>query len=182
MFKAETEIEFRKTRRLMSPHDVLIAGAWRVADSSGEFQAENPATKTVLDGAYPVSRWSDCDAALCSAVEAWEAMRGMPRDSIARFLEVFADRIDGRKDELSSMANLETALPVAPRLADIGCGRLSRRFVGADHHRYNLGHSFTLWVDRPCLRVWTQQLPVCLWELVGRRFRGGDCGWQPGRR
>ncbi len=115
----------------MSPHDVLIAGAWRVADSSGEFQAENPATKTVLDGAYPVSRWSDCDAALCSAVEAWEAMRGMPRDSIARFLEVFADRIDGRKDELSSMANLETALPVAPRLADIELPRTSGQLRSA---------------------------------------------------
>ncbi len=109
----------------MSLQEVLIAGVGRAADACGEFQAENPATQTALDDVFPVSSWSDCDAALNSAVEAWEAMRGMKREAIAVFLETFADRIDARKDALATMANLETALPTSPRLADIELPRTS---------------------------------------------------------
>ncbi len=45
-------------------------------------------------------------------------MRRLPGDRIAAFLETYADRIESRKDDLVEMANLETALPKSPRLAD----------------------------------------------------------------
>lgn len=94
---------------------VLIAGRWRLAKSSSSFHAENPATREPLDE-YPVSSWDDCDEALAAA--AFEAMRKLSGEQIAKFLESFAGRIEARKDEIVRVANQETALPVSPRLAD----------------------------------------------------------------
>jgi NADP-dependent aldehyde dehydrogenase len=96
---------------------VLISGRWRTANGSGTFRSENPATREALEE-FPVSTWEDCDEALNSAAEAFEQMRQLPREQIAKFLETFAARIEGRKDEIVRVANQETALPVSPRLAD----------------------------------------------------------------
>jgi NADP-dependent aldehyde dehydrogenase len=103
----------------MNTEPVLIAGEWRVADSTGTFQAENPATKEALAPVYPISSWADCDAVLDAAAAAFLEMRSMPGSRIAEFLEAFANRIEARADDLVEMANLETALPKAPRLADV---------------------------------------------------------------
>ena len=104
---------------------VLIGGAWQASKSAGTFRAENPKTKEPLPAEYPVSSWADCDAALAAASIAAEALRKAPPDTIARFLDDFADRIDAHKDELAAKASEETALPVAPRLADVELPRTS---------------------------------------------------------
>ena len=103
----------------MSLQKILIAGTWRDADSTSTFQSENPATETALPDEYPVSSWADCDAALDFADAAFREMRVMDGAKIADFLEAMATEIESRKDELVEMANLETALPKAPRLADV---------------------------------------------------------------
>ena len=102
----------------MTIQPVLIAGQWRPAASSGTFRAENPAAREPLADEYPVSTWADCDAALAAAEAASFALRSQPAESLAVFLEKFAERIEARKDEIVRMANLETALPESPRLAD----------------------------------------------------------------
>lgn len=99
-------------------HSVLIDGQWRKADASKTFQAHNPTTREAIPEDYPVSNWSDCDAALDAAVAAAKEMRTLSGEQIAKFLEVFADRIEARKDDLVAMAHAETALPKSPRLAD----------------------------------------------------------------
>jgi NADP-dependent aldehyde dehydrogenase len=96
---------------------VLIAGKWREANSTSTFRAENPATREALEE-YPVSSWQDCEEALAAAAEAFQQMRGLPAGKLADFLEAFAGRIEARKDEIVRLANLETALPASPRLAD----------------------------------------------------------------
>src|SRR5262245_25177347 len=101
----------------MSVHPVLIAGRWRPANSTGTFRAENPATREPLDE-FPVSSWDDCDEALDAAVQAFEQMRRLSPDKIAAFLDAFASRIEARKDDIVSLASQETALAIAPRLAD----------------------------------------------------------------
>src|SRR5687768_8600720 len=68
----------------MSTQPVLIAGAWRPANSSGTFRAENPATREPLDE-FPVSTWDDCDEALTAAAQAAEQMRGLTAEQIAAF-------------------------------------------------------------------------------------------------
>jgi 2,5-dioxopentanoate dehydrogenase len=103
----------------MTLQKVLIAGEWRDSNSTGSFQAENPAAKETLLDEYPVSSWNDCDAALDAAADAATVMRQLTGDQIAKFLEDYADRIEKRKDDLVAMANSETALPVAPRLGDV---------------------------------------------------------------
>ena len=103
----------------MTAHPVLISGAWRDAASSGSFQVENPATGETLPDSFPISTWADCDAALDAAVEAADALRRTSPESIARFLERFAERMEARASELVEAAHLETALARKPRLADV---------------------------------------------------------------
>ncbi|MCA9106612.1 MAG: aldehyde dehydrogenase (NADP(+)) [Planctomycetales bacterium] len=103
----------------MSLQPVLIDGAWVAAKSSGSFQALNPATRQPLADSYPVSTWEDVDQALDAAAACADTLRRADGETIGRFLDAFADRIAARKDELVAMANAETGLPVAPRLADV---------------------------------------------------------------
>ena len=103
----------------MAEYPVLIGGAWRPAKSSKSFHAVNPATGDPLPGTYPVSGWEDCDAALSAAAEAAIELRRMPPEAIAKFLTLFADRIEAGKAALVEQAHLETALPRSPRLADV---------------------------------------------------------------
>ena len=98
---------------------VLINGQWRNASSTSSFQADNPATCEPLPDEYPVSDWSDCDAALAAAVSAADILASFPASQIADFLEKYADNIEQHADAIVSLANLETALPSSPRLADI---------------------------------------------------------------
>jgi NADP-dependent aldehyde dehydrogenase len=103
----------------MTLQPVLIGGDWRAARSVGSFRVVNAATGDALPGEYPVSSWDDCDSALAAGAEAATALRGIPTDTIARFLTRFADRLEARKAQLVAQANLETALPASPRLADV---------------------------------------------------------------
>lgn len=100
-------------------HHVLLAGSWRKSDSSASFKAVNPRTREPLQDDYPVSDWSDCDAALSAAQTAFETLRTLPGASIANFLEAYADRIEAKASEICELASLETALPVEPRLGSI---------------------------------------------------------------
>lgn len=103
----------------MNVQPVLIAGRWRPADSQRTFQAENPATREPLPDQYPVSAWSDCEAALDSAVQASTELRSRPTEDLGAFLEDFAARIESQADRLVAMANAETALPASPRLSAV---------------------------------------------------------------
>ena len=98
---------------------ILIAGEWHPADVVSTFQAMNPATREPLHDVYPVSGWSDCDAALEAAAAAAVELRAMPPARIADFLESYAAEIESDKDELVETAHAETALPKSPRLADV---------------------------------------------------------------
>jgi NADP-dependent aldehyde dehydrogenase len=103
----------------MPTQPVLIASQWRAAKAGGTFQAENPATGEKLPGEFPVSAWADCNDALNAAAEAAAFLRTLPPEQIAQFLTRFAERIEARKSELVESAHAETALPKAPRLADV---------------------------------------------------------------
>jgi len=100
----------------MTTHPVLIAGRWRPANARSTFFAENPATGERLPGQFPVSDWADCDEALAAAAEVTPLLRNVAPDTIARFLERYAERMEARTAELVELAHLETALPKEPRL------------------------------------------------------------------
>jgi len=102
---------------------VLIAGQWRAAHADGGFHADDPTTGQPLPDEYPISRWDDCDAALSAAA----AIRDLPTDRIARFLNTYAARIEARQTEIVDIAHQETALPKTPRLATIEMGRTTNQ-------------------------------------------------------
>jgi alpha-ketoglutaric semialdehyde dehydrogenase len=98
---------------------VLMDGQWTQASASSSFQATNPQTRAPLEESYPVSDWADCDRVLDAATRAFSVLQGLPVERIASFLEAYADRIEKRAVEIAQLANLETALPVSPRLQDV---------------------------------------------------------------
>ncbi len=104
---------------------ILVGGEWRAAEATDSFRAIDPNTGEVLDREYPVSSRADVDVALAAGLRASRQLRAVPREDVARFLERYADLIDERRDQISEAGNLETALPVSPRLKDIELPRTS---------------------------------------------------------
>ena len=115
----------------MATQPVLLRGSWQAGQFDRTFRAHNPATREALDEEYPVSSWSDCDAALDAAREAFTQMRKLSDDQIAAFLEKYAERIEADRDALVAMAHRETALPASPRLADIELPRTTGQLRAA---------------------------------------------------
>lgn len=101
----------------MDYQNVLIAGRWRdPKDRAGHFHAVNPANKQVLPQVYPVCGPDDVHEAIAAGKQAAIELRKAPRERFARFLDLFADKIEAHTDELVEIANLETGLPKEPRL------------------------------------------------------------------
>lgn len=104
----------------MALNPVLIAGAWRAAKNPvATFSAENPATATELAETYPVSGTEDVEAALGAGSAAARELSATSPDVVARFLELCAEGIEARADDLIRTANAETGLPVEPRLKSV---------------------------------------------------------------
>jgi len=102
---------------------VLIGGRWRTTRASGIFNAVNPANRSPLPGLYPVSALDDVEEAVEAAARAAESLAGLEPERLADFLERYARRIEGRREELVQTAFEETALDG---------GRLQRRSGGRD--------------------------------------------------
>jgi len=105
----------------------LIAGEWRNADATGTFQAIDPHSGETLEWTFPVSSRADIDAALEAGSAAASELVRTPVAQIADFLERYASLIEESSSELSEVANLETALPVSPRFADIELPRTANQ-------------------------------------------------------
>jgi NADP-dependent aldehyde dehydrogenase len=96
---------------------VLIDGEWRPAqDPVGSFRAANPATGSEVGDVYPISSYADAEAALQAAHRAAQELIKISPEAIADFLDLFAEGIQARCEDLTETANLETALPKEPRL------------------------------------------------------------------
>src|SRR4051812_20795857 len=95
----------------MPTQKIYIAGQWRNAEGIETFRAMNPNTGEPLPDEYPVSGWSDCDAELTAAADAFIALQTMGADAIATFLNRYAEEIESRAAAIVQMAHAETALP-----------------------------------------------------------------------
>ncbi len=114
----------------MTTKPILIAGEWRQAKNPiGTFTAVDPSTRTPLPDNFPVSGIDDVKQALQAGLAAVVALRSMPApaDSIARFLEDYAARIEAGGDVLCAMATRETGYPVTPRLKAVELPRTTNQ-------------------------------------------------------
>ena len=111
----------------MTVQQVLINGQWTTSVGTSTFHAVNPRTKEPLPDKYPISPWAEVVRAIEAASRAATITRDWTGDRIAPFLDRFADRMDARAAELVEIANLETALPVQPRLKDAELPRTSNQ-------------------------------------------------------
>ncbi len=106
---------------------VLIDGEWKEADAASFFQAENPSTGRKIDRTFPVSRWSDCDAALTAATKAAHELEQVPAEKIAEFLDSYAAQIDLSWKNPVYFAHEETGLPYKPRLQEVELPRTTNQ-------------------------------------------------------
>lgn len=107
------------TEPLRNTEPVLIAGQWRDAMATGSFRAVDPTTGLERPESWPLSGWSDVEAALEAAVGAAAALATVPGARIADFLDRYADRLAARGDDLVARAHAESGLAVKPRLAEV---------------------------------------------------------------
>ena len=103
---------------------VLITGHWRPAAAVDSFRVVDPTTGQQRTAVWPVSGWSDVDAALDAAATAAADLRRLPDEPRAEFLERYATRLETRAADLVAAAHAETGLPVKPRLADVEIPRM----------------------------------------------------------
>lgn len=106
---------------------VLVDGAWREADATGSFQAINPDSGEVLVREYPVSSLTDVDAVVAAGTRASRELRQISREKLAQFLDRYADLIEKDRDQICQSGNLETALPISPRLKDVELPRTTNQ-------------------------------------------------------
>lgn len=111
----------------MTTAPTFIAGQWRQTASAPTFTAFNPSTGQPLPQPFPISDWSDIDAALAAAHSAFHALHALPRTRIAAFLTDYAARLHAAKDAIAAIAHQETGLAVAPRLADVELPRTTNQ-------------------------------------------------------
>lgn len=112
-------------------HPVLIDGLWqRPSDADPVFAAMAPADGSQLPDRYPVSNWDQIETALQAGNRAAAELTELPREALAAFLDLYADGIEARAEELVAMAHIETGLPIAPRLRDIELSRTTEQL----HH------------------------------------------------
>ncbi len=93
----------------------------------GTFKATDPNINQLIDREYPISNWDDIDEVLSAAAQAAEQLRRVHRESIAKFLERFADKIEAAKAQLVDTAFEETGLAKSPRLADVELPRTTNQ-------------------------------------------------------
>ena len=102
-------------------HPVLIAGQWRTATNpTSTFIATNPTTgQPLTEDSYPVSSQADVDAVLVAAAEAAPLLRATSPETIAAFLNRYADLLEANRELLVAAAHAETGFPAEPRLNSV---------------------------------------------------------------
>lgn len=98
---------------------VLVGASFRASDSTSTFAADNPSTREPTGEVFPVSSRKEVEEVIRIAHKASLALRDVPSETTARFLELFAAKIEASRGALVDMAHTETALPKKPRLDDV---------------------------------------------------------------
>lgn len=95
-------------------------GSQRGAQGGATFQAMNPVTADPLPELFHSASLSDVDTAAQLASEAFETFSQFPGKAKAAFLRRCAANLDAHKDEIAQRAHLETALPMARLIGELG--------------------------------------------------------------
>ncbi len=98
---------------------VLVGADFRASDASSTFAADNPSTREPTGEVYPVSSRKEVEEVVRVGHRASLALRDVPAETIAKFLDLYAGRIEADRGALVDKANIESALPKRPRLDDV---------------------------------------------------------------
>lgn len=111
----------------MLVHAPLIINRPDSANGRPTLQSRNPATAETLPDLYTVSDLAELSAAVTAAQAAAAELLSTPPETLAQFLDTFAENIEGNGDLICRTAARETALPYEPRLRTIELGRTTNQ-------------------------------------------------------
>lgn len=86
-------------------------------------RAVNPATGEAFGGEFARLSRPELEAMADTALDAVDFLADAPGAQIAGFLEDYAARLEADREGLAGIAHAETALPLAPRLAEVEFNR-----------------------------------------------------------
>ena len=109
-------------------YPILLGGKFRQAHYKETFQAYNPATGELLPEIYPVSEWPDLEKALAESYRLRLELASCHPEKIAAFFDLYADLLEKNREAIVRQANLETALPLEPRLNSSEFPRMISQF------------------------------------------------------
>ncbi len=109
-------------------YPILLGGQFRQAHYKETFQPYNPATGELLPDFYPVSEWPDLEKALHESHRIRLELASCHPEKIAAFFDLYADLLEKNKEAIVCQANLETALPLEPRLNSSEFPRMISQF------------------------------------------------------
>ena len=95
-------------------------GSQRGSQTINIFHAQNPTTGENLAPAYHSATTDELNRAVTLAAEAFQSYRSLPGRAKAAFLRRCADALDAHKQVLAERAHLETALPMARLIGEVG--------------------------------------------------------------
>jgi alpha-ketoglutaric semialdehyde dehydrogenase len=102
---------------------ILTAGRFLAVPAKNTFAAVDPSTGERLPEIYPVSNREQLARMAEAGKRAAAALRGVPAERLADFLERYAAAIEADADAIAQRASLETGLPYKPRLREVEMGR-----------------------------------------------------------
>ncbi len=116
------------TAPMVSPvSPVFVGDEWRVSDAGGTFSPDNPSTREPTGEVFPISSAREVEEVVSHAHQASQALRQAGPAAIARFLELYADRIEASRGALVDVAHTESALPKKPRLDEVELPRTTNQ-------------------------------------------------------
>ena len=88
-------------------------------------RAVNPATGAAIGAEFARASRAELEAIADTACDAIDALADAPGAVLAGFLEDYAARLEGDRVGIAQLAHEETALPLAPRLAEVEFNRMT---------------------------------------------------------
>lgn len=102
---------------------ILSGGRFLALAAKNTFAAVDPSTGERLPEVYPISPRDQLARMAEAAKKAAVALRGVPAERLAEFLERYAAAIEADADAIAQRAAQETGLPYKPRLRDVEMAR-----------------------------------------------------------
>jgi aldehyde dehydrogenase (NAD+) len=167
-----------------------IGGRWVEARGGDRFERENPATGEIT-GTYPRSQKDDANDAVCAALEAQKAWRGMPAPKRGEILFRAGEILIRKKEQFARELTEEMGKVIAEARGDIQ-EAIDMTYYMAGEGRRTFGQTtpselpdkFAMSVRAPvgvvgCITPWNFPMAIPSWKIMPALITGNTVVFKP---